>query len=311
MMRHMSSPAGMVTAGDVLRAHEVEEFARLSGLRGAWLVLHAWAVIAVAMLVYAGWPSPLTFVVAAVVIGGRQVGLFVLMHDAAHWRLFPNARVNDRVARWLCAYPIGADDLRAYRRSHHRHHRHTRQAEDPELGDATRYPVTPARLWWYAAADLSGWTAASAVLAWRGSAPPEWRQLGGPVVANAAILGALTVAGDWTLYPLLWLLPRLTWYPFATRLRRIAEHAVVTDDDDPLRHARTTRAGVLSRAVLAPYWTNYHLEHHLLVFVPSWKLPRAHALLLARGYGGHMEVATGYVDVVRRATRRRAALEAS
>jgi len=307
----MSLPVGTVTAGDVLRAHEVEEFARLSGFRGASLVLHAWTVIAVAMLVYAAWPSLLTFVVAAVVVGGRQVGLFVLMHDAAHWRLFPSARVNDRVARWLCAYPIGADDLRAYRRSHHRHHRHTRQAEDPELDDAVRYPVTPARLWRYAAADLSGWTAASAVLAWRGSALPEWRQLRGPVVANAALLGALAIAGDWTLYPLLWLLPRLTWYPFATRLRRIAEHAVVTDDDDPLRHARTTRAGWLSRALLAPYWTNYHLEHHLLVFVPSWKLPRAHALLLARGYGRRMEVATGYVDVVRRATRSGAALEAS
>ena len=50
---------------------------------------------------------------------------------------------------------------------------------------------------------------------------------------------------------------------------------------------------------------NYHLEHHLLVFVPCWKLPRAHALLLARGYGARMELASGYLDIIRRASARR------
>lgn len=53
-----------------------------------------------------------------------------------------------------------------------------------------------------------------------------------------------------------------------TRLRAIAEHAVVGDAADPLRNTRTTGAGPLARALLAPYWVNYHLEHHLLIFVP-------------------------------------------
>ncbi len=44
------------------------------------------------------------------------------------------------------------------------------------------------------------------------------------------------------------------------------------------------------------------LEHHLLVFVPCWRLRDAHALLLARGQGRRMDVATGYLDVLRRAT---------
>lgn len=74
-----------------------------------------------------------------------------------------------------------------------------------------------------------------------------------------------------------------TWHQLVARLRSIAEHAVVPDDDDPLRNTRTTAAGPLARAFLAPYWVNYHLEHHLLIFVPCWKLRRAHALLLAKG----------------------------
>jgi fatty acid desaturase len=292
-----------ITAGDVVRAHEVEALARVSGLRGALLVAHAWIVIAAAMALFAWWPSPATFVVAVMLIGGRQLGLFVLMHEAAHWRLFPPARANDRVARWLCAYPIGAEHLRAYRRAHHHHHQHTRQPDDPELEHVLPFPVTTRRFWRDALADLSGATVASRVLAWR-PGRAKWREARGPIVANVVMLGALTAAGHWTLYPLLWLVPRVTWYPFATRLRRIAEHAMVSDDHDPLRHARTTRAGWVARTIVAPYWMNYHLEHHLLVFVPCWKLSRAHALLLARGHGERMEIAPGYLDVVRRAAGR-------
>jgi hypothetical protein len=49
-----------------------------------------------------------------------------------------------------------------------------------------------------------------------------------------------------------------------TRIRNIAEHAVVPDANDPLRNTRTTRANFLERLFIAPYYVNYHLEHHLL-----------------------------------------------
>ena len=68
----------------------------------------------------------MTLVAAIVVIGARQFGLAVLMHEAAHWRLFRHAKVNDQVARWLCACPVGAVALALYRRRHHQHHRHIR-----------------------------------------------------------------------------------------------------------------------------------------------------------------------------------------
>jgi hypothetical protein len=55
-----------------------------------------------------------------------------------------------------------------------------------------------------------------------------------------------------------------TWHQLVARRRSIAEHAVVPDDDDPLRNTRATAAARLARAFLAPYWVNSHLEHHLL-----------------------------------------------
>ena len=153
--------------------------------------------------------------------------------------------------------------------------------------------------------DLSGVSAGARLLAWRpwrADASPSWRRLRGPIAVNALLLGGLTAAGHWQLYLLLWVLPLATWYQLVTRIRNMAEHALAPDLDDPLRNTRTTPAGLLERALVAPYWMNSHIEHHLLVFVPCWKLPDAHALLLAKGHGPSMEVAPGYLDVIRRAT---------
>ena len=57
---------------------------------------------------------------------------------------------------------------------------------------------------------------------------------------------------------------------------------------------RTTRAGWLARALVAPYWVNYHLEHHLVMHVPCYRLPKVHALMLDKGYGDKMRVARSY-----------------
>jgi fatty acid desaturase len=295
-----------VTAGDLVTLEELRWLSRKSSARGAGLVLHAWAAIALAMMVYAAWPSPLTFVAAVAVIGSRQLGLLVLMHETSHWLLFPDLRPNTWVGSWLCAYPLWTD-LRRYRREHHAHHRHTQQPGDPDLALTAPFPVSRGALWRDVLRDLSGWSTCARVLARRPgseSAAPGWRGLRGPVIANASLLGVLAASGRWDLYFLLWALPLATWYPLVTRLRAIAEHAMTPDRDDPWRNTRSTAAGWLARVFLAPYWVNYHLEHHLLVFVPCWKLARAHALLLAKGYGGRMELSPGYLDVIRVATAR-------
>ncbi len=54
------SSGAPVTAGDLLTLEELGRFRRTSPLRGAVLVLHAWATIAAAMALYALWPSPWT-----------------------------------------------------------------------------------------------------------------------------------------------------------------------------------------------------------------------------------------------------------
>src|SRR6266446_3008832 len=128
------------------------------------------------------------------------------------------------------------------------------------------------------------------------------KKLGPQCAVNAVLFAGLAAAGVWWAYPLLWLLPLLTWQMVITRIRNIAEHAVVPDSNDPLRNTRTTRANFLERLFIAPYYVNYHLEHHLLFYVPCYNLPRVHEILSRSPHAARMEVQPNYAAVLRLAT---------
>jgi fatty acid desaturase len=302
-----------MTARTYFTPDEIRRLSQRSDLMGAYLVLHAWALIAGAMALVVWLPNPLTFLLAVMVIGGRQLGLAILMHDAAHGLLFKTRRLNELAGQWLCAFPVGTD-LHLYRPYHLKHHRHTQQADDPDLVLSAPFPISRASLKRKIWRDITGNTGVTRrrqqiMMTW-GEAGLSWAErwtrlqqggLVGFVITNALLWAAMATIGLWWLYPALWLLPLLTWYQLVSRIRNIAEHAVVPDNDDPLRNTRTTYANPVARLLLAPYWVNYHLEHHLMLSLPCWKLPAAHRLLLAKGLRGQMEVQAGYLDVLRMA----------
>ena len=308
--------AAAAAAAIVVRLDEADA-ARLrtrSDWIGAALVCHAWLLIAGAMALFAAWPNPLTFVVAVAVIGNRQLGLAILMHDASHRLLFARPALNDRVGAWLCGAPVGAS-LALYRPYHLTHHRHTQTERDPDLALSAPFPITPQSFRRKVVRDLLGITgyqrrsaqcraAMGDAIGLRARLAAIWRNERAFLVAQAVLLGVLAALGHAWLFVLLWLVPLLTWYQLVSRIRNIAEHAVTGPAEDPLRNTRTTYAGPLMRLFVAPYWVNYHLEHHLLVSTPCWKLPQAHRLLLARGLGPRMAIGQGYVQVLREALSR-------
>jgi fatty acid desaturase len=288
---------------DFFGPEEWRELTARSRWRGLWLVAHCWGVIGLAMLMGVLWP--VTIPLAVMIIGTRQLGLFILMHDAAHGLLHPDRGINDAVAYWLCSSSLGE-----YRPYHLQHHRYVQQAEDPDLGLSAPFPISRASLKRKLLRDLTGQTFYKQRIAPLLSAPAKsspmernsqelvrgWRF----IVGNAVGFALFAVAGLWWVWLLMWLLPMATWLPLVTRIRNIAEHALVgRDQPDPLRQARTTSANLLERALLAPYWVNYHLEHHLFTQVPCWNLPRAHALLKQRGVTVRMELQPGYATVLR------------
>lgn len=294
-----------------LTREEIRAVRQRSTWRGAAMIGHCWAVIAGAMALVAVFPNPLTIVLAVMVIGSRQLGLAILMHEGAHGGLAVNQRVNLWLSQWLCAYPVFAETL-AYRAYHLEHHAHAQTERDPDIVLSAPFPTTRASIRRKLIRDLTGQTGYKqrraqfrAALGGPGQQPADRLRLfagklGRPLFANAILLAVLSVAGYWWLYPLLWVLPMLTWYQAVTRIRNIAEHAVLPHAD-PWRIARTTRAGTIARAFLAPYHVNYHAEHHLMLYVPCYRLPMLHRLLVDKGIAERLEVQPGYVATMRMA----------
>lgn len=293
-----------------------EEWARLSPRshwRGLALVAGAWGLIFAAAALFVIWPNPLTYVVAVILIGARQLGLAILMHDAAHGALHANAKINDWVGEWLCAAPTGAR-LQAYREYHLKHHRYTEQPEDPDLGLSAPFPVTRASLARKIVRDLTGQTFLKqrAAQLFRNRPPGHFVN---PSTAhflffNALLLAAVSLAGYWWAYFALWLAPMATWLPLVTRLRNIAEHACVKAQDDPFTHARTTLANPIERLLIAPFWVHYHGEHHVFMHVPCYRLERMHRMLMDKGYWSRMKIAPGYISVLSEASSKPAAAAA-
>ncbi|MGB1464538.1 MAG: fatty acid desaturase family protein, partial [Parvibaculales bacterium] len=128
-------------ASDLVAPKILKKLQRRSNLVGLALITHAWGMIFAAMALFYLLPNPLTFVLAVMIIGARQLGLAVLMHDAAHNALFRTTNWNNWLSDWLCGYPMMAR-TDAYRRYHLQHHTRTQQDDDPDLILSKPFPIT-------------------------------------------------------------------------------------------------------------------------------------------------------------------------
>jgi fatty acid desaturase len=298
-----------------------QEWAPLAA-RSSWiglaLIVHCWAVIGLCWALTIGAVhlfgpiGLLTLVVSVPVIGGRQLGLGIIQHDAAHGALHPNARFGDWLSDVFCY-----SGVERYRKYHLQHHKYAQQQEDPDLGLSAPFPITKASLRRKIARDLTGQTwfkqrfgdfgkrlttrkAGEPVL------PIVWTEIVKQrrfLLVNGAVIALSTALGCWWAWFALWLLPKATWHMMITRFRNIAEHALVAKDEpDPLRHARSTHANWFERIIIAPYWVNYHCEHHMFMHVPCWNLPKVQRLLREKGVLDAMLTAPGYLTVLNAAS---------
>ncbi len=308
----MSEAAAMEKSGeatwrDALSREEIRELLAPRDLRSWFSIALNWGIVFGAAAIVAQWPNPLTVVVALFVIGGRQLSCAAMMHDASHRALFSDRALNDWAGNWLAAYPVWSDTER-YRPYHMQHHAKTAGPEDPDLGLVTPFPVTAAsmrRKVWRDISGRTGWKFAKA--SWRRTfgqmtRSPEARNAAiGMLVSNLVLLVIFSLSGHPSLY-LLWAVAWLTTYTLVTRIRAIAEHALTPgalDPDDPLNNTRTMIARWWERLVVAPNRLNYHLEHHLLMTVPHYNLPRMHRMLADRGVLDHACVERSYWRILR------------
>jgi fatty acid desaturase len=293
-----------------LSAEERRRLAQVQDWRGWVTIVLNWAIVAGAFAMVALHPSVLTVIVALFLIGGRQLGCAIVMHEAAHRSLLKNASLNDWVGNWLASYPVWLD-LKPYRSYHLQHHTKNWTEDDPDLGLALAFPVTRKSLLRKIWRDLSGQTG------WKRAKVTLMRDLGrskgkvrradagawalrGVIVTNLAMLALLALFGHAELY-LLWVAAWFTTFSFVMRIRAIAEHSMTDDPTNPLRNTRTTLASWWERIFIAPNRVNYHLEHHLFMGMPLYSLPKLHRMLRERGVLDDACVERGYARVLRKA----------
>ncbi|MGE5639736.1 MAG: fatty acid desaturase family protein [Clostridia bacterium] len=282
----------------------VRELTRRSAWRATWPVLVDFLVIALAAAVaLAFWFSlPLT-IVAVLLIGTRQHALFVVAHDAAHYLLYEDRRINDYVGR-VCATVQGLS-MCTYRVIHRLHHNNLYGELDPDTALHGGYPRGKAYLVKKLLKDLSGLTAWKTYAYFLGGAPAlntstkvALRPLDDTsdklrkdarldrntvIVFHIAALAFFAATGYLVQYLVLWVLPLVTVVQALLRLRAIAEHGATTDFSSPLTAARTNLASPVVEWLFFPHHVNYHIEHHLYASVPHYNLPALHAAMASRG----------------------------
>lgn len=316
-------------AHDYLTASERKALMQKSNWKATYQILYIWIWISLSFLLVWWMPNVLTVIIALFILGGQQLGCSILMHDASHYSMFKNKKVNDFVGKWLGAYLLWNNMLR-YRPYHLEHHLHTGHPEDPDLGLTAGYPATQRSMLRKFVRDLTGLTgiktqvignmathlglieyslgggkvrkidqsnrSVSEVL------KMAFDNLQGPIIANGILFTILWLFGAPWLY-LLWIAALLTTFNFSLRVRSMAEHSMVEDTLDPKKNTRTTYANWLEQLLFAPLNVNYHLEHHLLMAVPSYHLPRMHRLLLERGFYEEANLEKGYWRIIKMAIK--------
>jgi fatty acid desaturase len=287
-----------VIATELLSREEIRRFSARNDWQAFRVIAANWLMIAAIFAMVALWTNPFTIALAIVLFGGRQLGLAVIMHDCGHGSMFRSWRLNRFAAQWLGAAFIFSD-AKAYRIKHARHHRLGGTKDDPDLQNYVNYAVARQSFRRKIARDLTGRTALKAIrfsvkaLGWRGVR--NW------AIAQGTMFGVLFLTGHGWLY-LMWPAAWATTYMAIVRIRNASEHAVVPDlfDPDPRKHTRTTYPRWWERLFFAPNYVNYHLDHHILPNVPSYRLPEFHAYLKQKGVLDGAELVHGYLNVVRK-----------
>lgn len=246
--------------------------------------LSEWAVIAGCVLVTFWSAHPVVWFGAGVLIGCRQHGLMILMHEAVHGGFHRNRWWNDRLADVLCGWPIFTS-TDAYRTSHLVHHRLLNAPDDPDcIMRKGRSPFQFPKSRWRLAADLAFVALGGGIVSFIESnrrmkrasrsvvAIPEsgWMRAARLTVAFGPPLVALAL-GQFHRWVLLWAMPILTVLAVLCRFRVLGEHFGLPSKT-VFDASRDWSGGWLFDWLVVPWGIRLHRTHHLFPAVPYHRL---------------------------------------
>lgn len=211
-------------------------------------------------------------------IGCRQHGMLILMHDSSHHRLYSNRKVNDFIGELFLAWPLFIKMI-GYRERHMAHHAYANTPKDPDYLKE-RYLTTRKEIYKNLLADVTGFNTKDIfkeIKKLQVKASTQYKLL--QLVFYAVIITTLAITGLWKAYLLFWIIPSFTWLKVLLRLRAIADHTGVHNREKPF-DTRTIIPNVFDRLFVAPHYCSYHLGHHAYMTVPCYHLKKLHNELI-------------------------------
>jgi fatty acid desaturase len=238
----------------------------------------------------------LVVIFAVIAVASRQQALSVLMHEAAHYRLFLNRALNDAVSDLFCALPLGLVTAR-YRETHLAHHLEPLGPGDPDwmIMQANPrewlWPKTPRERAWTLLRDACGLGFLAFLRQWNAWLPltNHFGRTGfpGPLLFAIRVriylfyttVAAVVLGFDlWQETLLYWFLPLATASQIMFRVRTISEH-MGCGAGSGAAHTRNVGAGWAEWFLISPLNVGHHLTHHLFPGVPWFNLPELTRLL--------------------------------
>ena len=298
--------AYVADARSILSNTDVKNLCRRSP---AFVAIHA--AMLWAQLIF-GWLLALTgplwaLLPALTIIVVCQQSMVLWVHEASHFLLARSRPLNDFLADFLFASPIGMN-VETYRNNHLTHHRDLGSIADKDRWTYA-FDIHGKRIYAVALVILTGYYGLVVAIrkygiglfhgkGSRGSIT-KYRKIVMTLVWNATLLGFCVLCDRWWAYILLWVYPVLSITVLLNVLRTTAEHqpsAYVGDESLLERRTitRTTIPPLLEKWIFFQANFNYHFEHHVFPGVPCSRLPALHRLLKDRGfYEAHPELIQG------------------
>ena len=249
------------------------------------IVLYA---LTIGIFVFTAWANTIVvWILAFLAMGPIHARFAIFMHESAHRLLFANRKANDFFGRWFIAFPAFVP-IDLYRRGHMAHHREEFGPNEPDIPLYRGYPIprdSMVRKLRRDALGITGWKLTRGLF--RGVVADDTKVRGQArsiVAVQLVMLGLFTVFGHPWMYFILWFLPHLTVWRVINRLRGIAEHGGMRHSSDRRETTHSVRQHWLARLTIVPYFTGWHLAHHVDSGIPMRNLPRLHEELVRTGY---------------------------
>jgi len=259
-----------------------------------WIVIGLSAYLSLLVFKYQSWPISIpVYLLAIFLIGGRQRALADILHQAAHGTLMRSKRAGNLLGTILSGYFV-LQSLSGYRFSHvARHHCFLGHPTlDPDYEQYRRWNICGQNL--NAAAVrrhlLRTFTPGSTLgyikylvkhRIFPATEDSTERIIRVSIIASVILATCLLGYGYLLLF--YWVVPLVTTQVWIGAFLELVEHypMIETHRTLDIHMSRNRRCNWVSSFLLGlKQYDGYHLVHHQFPFVPSWRLPEVHQILM-------------------------------